>query len=247
MDEVTLFKNRMNELAERSFNKYIYTYSDFLTLSQQSDLQKMRLKVKVSFYGGCESSERCIAVFGDAEEFGYEPDIPVSFIKIEPVLMKFADDLSHRDFLGSLMGLGIRREMLGDIFIKDNVAFLICMDSVSAYIIEQLDKVRHTSVICSICDCVPSDVLPELTYKELIVASERLDVLISAVYNLSRNESQHKIEGETVFCNSKMISSTSFIPDKGAVISVRGHGRFIYDGILRTTKKGRNVIAVRIY
>ncbi len=247
MDELTLFRNRMSELADRSYNKCIYTFSDFLTQAQQSELQKLRIDSGFSFFGGYENAERCIAVFGDASDFGYDCCPPVVFIRIEPLQLKFSDALSHRDFLGSLMGLGIRREMLGDIIVKDNTAFLVCLDTVADYIAEQLDKVKHTSVRCSICDCVPEDVLPELEYEELIVSSERLDVLISAVYNMSRNESREKTENELVFCNSVIVPDASHVPVAGTLISVRGFGRFIYDGVLRTTKKGRNVIAVRKY
>lgn len=247
MDELSLLKNRFTELAQRSYDRGIYTNSEFLTQAEQSELKKMHLSVKVSLYGGYDNAERCIAVFGDENELGYECFYPVKFIKIEPLQMKFADKLSHRDFLGSLMGLGLRREMLGDIIINENVAFLVCLDSVADFIINQLDKVKHTSVKCSESDFIPTDVLPELKTEELIVSSERLDVLISAVYNLSRNESQKRIEGETVFCDGIVTVSSSFVPKNGTLISVRGLGRFIFDGCLRQTKKGRNVIAVRIY
>ena len=247
MDDLLLFRNRMSELAARSDNKCIYTYSDFLTSAQQSELVKMRLPIYSELYGGYDNAERCIAVFGDASDLGYPSSPPVSFISIAPLQMKFADSLTHRDFLGSLMGLGIRREMLGDIIIKDNCAYLICIDSVTDYITENLDKVKHTSVKCTACDALPHAALPELTYKELIISSERLDVVISAVYNLSRNESKVKIESELVFCNSVLQINSSYPLPSGTVVSVRGHGRFIYDGVLRTTKKDRNVVAVRIY
>ena len=247
MDDLLLFRNRMNELSARSDNKCIYTYSDFLTAAQQSELVKMKLYVHSELYGGYDNAERCIAVFGDASDLGYPSAPPVSFISIVPLQMKFADNLTHRDFLGSLMGLGIRREMLGDIIIKDNCAYIICIDSVADYIIENLDKVKHTSVKCTLCEELPDAALPELTYKELIISSERLDVVISAVYNLSRNESKAKIEAELVFCNSVLQTNTSYPLQSGTVVSVRGHGRFIYDGVLRTTKKDRNVVAVRIY
>lgn len=247
MDELTLIKNRFNDLAERSYERGIYTYSEFLTMAEQNVLMKMHLPAKTSFYGGYENAERNIVVFGDESDLGYECFYPVRFIKIEPLQMKFADNLTHRDFLGSLMGLGIRREMLGDIIIKENVAYLVCLDSVTDFIINQLEKVKHTSVKCSESDFIPTDVLPELGYEELIVSSERLDVLISAVYNLSRNESQKRIENETVFCDSILTSSSSFVPKNGALISVRGYGRFVFDGVLRKTKKGRHVVSVRIY
>ena len=247
MDELTLIKSRFNDLASRSYERGIYTYSEFLTMAEQSELKKMHLSVKMTFYGGYENAERNIAVFGDEAELGYECFYPVCFIKIEPLQMKFADKLTHRDFLGSLMGLGIRREMLGDIIINENVAVLVCLDSVADFIINQLEKVKHTSVKCSVSEYIPTDVLPELRYEELIVSSERLDVLVSAVYNLSRNESQRRIESETVFCDGMIISNSSFVPKKGTLISVRGLGRFIFDGVLRQTKKGRYTVAVRIY
>lgn len=247
MDELTLIKNRFNDLAERSYEREIYTYSEFLTMAEQSELRKMRFSVKTELYGGYENAERCIAIFGSEDEFGYEYCAPVVFIKISPVQMKFADDFTHRDFLGSLMALGIKREMLGDIIIKDNHAFIICMENIADYIISQLDKVKHTSVICELCDTLPENVLPEFEYQEIIVASERIDVLISAVYNLSRNESQKRIESETVFCNSILVNNTSFVPHPGSIISVRGFGRFIFDSVLRTTKKGRLVVAVKKY
>lgn len=216
-------------------------------MAEQSELKKLRLSVKTQLFGGYENAERCIAVFGSEDDLGYECSPPVVFVKISPVQMKFADNFTHRDFLGSLMALGIKRETLGDIIINENCAYIVCLESIADYIISQLDKVKHTSVKCSLCDELPQNVLPELEYQEFIVASERLDVLVSAVYNLSRNESQKKIEAETVFCNSILINNTSFIPEKGCIISVRGCGRFIYDGVLRTTKKGRNVIAVKKY
>ena len=242
-----MLKNRLTELAERSYERGIYTNSEFLTRAQQSELLKMKLTVKFTLYGGFDNAERRIAVFGDEEDTGYECVYPLEFIKIEPLQMKFADKLTHRDFLGSLMGLGLRREMLGDIIINENATYLVCFASVSGYITENLDKVKHTSVRCSVSDFIPADILPVLSYEELIVSSERLDVLVSAVYNLSRNESQKRIEGETVFCNSVLTVNTSFTPENGTLISVRGMGRFIYDGVLRQTKKGRSVIAVRIY
>ncbi len=247
MDELSLLKNRLSELSQRSYNRGIYTYTDFLTQAEQSELLKLKLPVKFFLYGGYDNAERSIAVFGDEKVTGYECSYPVVFVKIEPLLMKFSDNLTHRDFLGSLMGLGLRREMLGDIIINENVAYLVCLESVSDFIISNLDKVKHTSVKCSVSDFIPDDILPELKYEELIVSSERLDVLISAVYNLSRNDSQKRIEGETVFCNSILTVNSSFTPKDGTLVSVRGLGRFIYDGVLRRTKKGRNVIAVRIY
>lgn len=247
MDDLNLLKNRFHDLASRSVDKGIWTYSNFLTQAEQSELKKLRLPVNAGLCGGYENAERCIAVFGNESDIYYPAEPPIKYIKISPALQKFADHLTHRDFLGSLMALGIKREMLGDIIINENSAFLICLENIADFIVTELSSVKHTSVKCEIAETLPENVLPELQYEEHIVASERIDVLIAAVYNLSRSLSQNLILGEKVFVDSVLVGSTSFVPDTGGIISVRGHGRFIFDGVLRSTKKGRDVIAVRKY
>lgn len=247
MDDLTLFKNRMTELAGASYRKGIWCYSHFLTVAEQGELKKLRLPVGVSLYGGYENAERRLAVFGDEADLGYEASPPVVFLKISPLSEKFSDDLTHRDFLGSLMGLGIKRETLGDILLDGNNAYLICLDSIADYIQTQLTTVRHTSVACEVTASLPENALPKLIPEEILTSSERLDALIAAVYHLSRNAAQGLIAGEKIFCDSVLITSASFVPKPGALISVRGSGRFLYDGVLRSTKKGRHVIAVRKY
>ena len=74
-------------------------------------------------FGGSEEAERMVVRFGDPEDMGYEEAFPITLLKIEPLLQKYADALGHRDFLGALMNLGIERSTLGDIFIKDNCGF----------------------------------------------------------------------------------------------------------------------------
>ena len=145
------------------------------------------------------------------------------------------------------MGLGIKRETLGDILLDGNIAYLMCLDTISDYNQTQLSTVRRTSVSCELTDCLPENALPKLTPEEVLTSSERLDALIAAVWHLSRNAAQGLIAGEKVFCDSVLITSASFIPKTGALISVRGYGRFRYDGILRSTKKGRYVISVQKY
>lgn len=247
MDDLNLLKNRFSDLASRSADKGIWTYSGFLTQAEQSELKKIRFNINVTLFGGYENAERRIAVFGNEEDIYYPAEPPVKYIKISPLSQKFADTLTHRDFLGSLMALGIKRETLGDIIINDNSAYLICLENIADFIIAELSSVKHTTVKCEIAEALPEAALPELKYEEHIVASERIDVLIAAVYNLSRNSSQNLILGEKVFCDSVLTESTSFVPDYGSIISVRGYGRFIFDGVLRQTKKGRDVVAVRKY
>ncbi len=247
MEELKLIKRKMLDLALNSYNKNIWEYSKFLNIAEQSEMQTEKYPVKYHFFGGYENAERKIAVFGNEDELGYDASYPVSYVEIAPVNRKFADNLTHRDFLGALMSLGINREMLGDILVNENAAVVICIDSIADYIVNELESIKHTTVKCKIADSVSAAVLPEFDEEELIVSSQRIDVLVSSVYNLSRNNSQLLINSEKVFCDGRVVANTSFVPKSEQIISVRGMGRFVFDGTLRTTKKNKLVISVKKY
>ncbi len=246
MENETLFINRMKELSARAWGRGSWVFSEFLTLAEQDTLLRLRLDCPFSLFGGLASSERKIVCFGSEELCGYVEAPPVQCVRIEPVQQKFADPLTHRDFLGSLMALGLRREVLGDIEIVDNVGYLFCLDSVSGFIRENLTSVRHTTVRCA-----PSEPPEKLSspppLAELVVASERLDAAVAAVFRLSRSEAQELIEKEQVFLSGRLAKSTSAALTPGTIVSVRHYGRFLYEGIARETKKGRLRVQVRIF
>ena len=242
-------RKRMEELALRAEQRGIYTYTEFLNLAEQDMLVKRALPAGSASYrlwGGFMDAERKIACFGDKECCGYVEEPPIVCLCIAPLQRKFAEPLTHRDFLGTLMGLGIRREMLGDIIVSDSSGYLFCLESIAPYIMEQLERVRHTTVQCCLVD-PPEMVIQKPEPVTVNVASERLDAIIAAVYSLSRKESQAFFSRELVFVDSRMVTNTSLEPATGTMISVRGKGRFYYEGILRQTRKGRLQVSVRIY
>ncbi len=232
-------KKRFSELAARAASGGYAVYSDFLTLAEQDVLTDAHLDAEL--VGGYDTAERRLAVFG--ETWGAEP--PTVWLCIEPVAQKFADELTHRDFLGAVVGLGLHREVLGDIIIHENRGYLYCLDTVAPFIAESLTQVKRTTVRVRRVDAPPevSLTLPERT--SFVVSSERLDAVVAAVFDLSRSESQKLFEHELVFVNSRSARKLTAEPKTGDIVSVRGHGRFIYDGIERETKKGRLRVAVR--
>jgi RNA-binding protein YlmH len=240
-------QKRFDELAQRANDRGYIVFSDFLGLSEISEFSAVRFSVPTTLWGGYENAERCIVCFGDREFLNDKSDYPIKCILIKPVNQKFADNLSHRDFLGSLMGLGIRREVLGDIIISENCGYLFCLDTIADYIIENLTQVRHTTVKCEITENLPTDVLPQPENREIIVSSERLDVIVSAIYKMSRSQVLPIFYTEKVFVNGAVQTSPSVTVNIDDKISVRGFGRFIYKGVLRTTKKDRLVISVDIF
>ena len=242
-----LTKNRFEELSQRSAARGCYTYSEFLTSAEQDTLCHMRLSIPYTLSGGYPSAERKLAVFGSLELCGYEEETPICSLAITPTAPKFADALTHRDFLGSLMGMGIRREVLGDIIISENCGCLFCLDSIADYITQSLTQVKHTAVAVSQVDVPPLSALQLPDLISLVAASERLDAVIASVYKLSRAESQKLFMQGKVFVGGRQEERVSFTLDPGAIVSVRGFGRFIYEGVEKETRGGRLRVNVRIF
>ena len=237
-----MLEKRFNELYNRANQNYYPVFSDFLNLEEQSVLAKSYLPCVL--YGGYEGAERVVAGFGDNV---CEQDFPIRCVEIKPVNKKFADKLSHRDFLGGLMNLGIKRELLGDIIIFENSAYLFCLDKISNYIKDNLSRVRHTTVEVNEVDAPPVKAIEPKGAEEMVIASLRVDVAVCQVYNLSRNECAKLFETDKVFINSRKLESRSYQLKEGDMVSVRGYGRFQFVSVVRKTKKDRLVAEMIIY
>lgn len=189
-------------------------------------------------------AQRVVAGFGDyADKNGF----PIVCVCVSPVQQKFADSLNHRDFLGAIMNLGIKRELIGDIIISDNKGYVFCLEQISDYIADNLQRIKHTTVKAAVTDELPQAAVELPDVSEIIVSSIRLDVMVSGVYKLSRSDASRLMAADKIFVNSHQINSNSYMLKNGDVVSVRGYGRFIFEEELRKTKKDRIVAAVRIY
>ncbi len=247
-EDIRQLQKRFSELAARADGRGRYTYTQFLTLAQQDVLNRMERQLAAPFTleGGYEAAERRLACFGREEHLGYAARPPIVCVRIRPTGKKFAGELGHRDFLGSLMGLGIERRLLGDIQMAEGEGYLFCLEEIAPYICENLIQVARATVRCEMCD--PPETLsqpPEPT--EVVVASERLDALIAAVWRLSRSDAQELLEKGLVFIDGRLVESASHNLKEGDLVSVRHKGRFRYEGMSRETKKGRLRVQVRVY
>lgn len=242
MNDNELIKKRLFELSRRSYERGYTVYSDFLSIDEAGLLFEQKYDAPFHLFGGYENAERTIAAFGDEENC-----YPIVCIKIEPVNKKFADKLSHRDFLGSLMNLGIERSTLGDIVINDNGAYLFCLKKISDYIINELDRVKHTSVKCSVCESVPQFLSEPPGEEKITVSSIRVDTVSAAVFNLSRNAVTQLVNQQKVFINSKTVYKDSVLLKENDRVTIRGCGKYIFTCIYNETKKHKQLIGVRIY
>ncbi len=176
-DDEKLTAKRLTELAGRSYSRGIPCYSDFLTLAEQSLVPKSASGTAYSLFGGFEGAERCIACFGeDAALYA-----PIVCLRISPLNAKFSDELSHSDYLGALMHLGLRRETLGDILLNGGNGYVFCLGSVADFIISELTRIKRTSVAAVREDAPPADALPTPKPAELVVASQRPYTVFHAV------------------------------------------------------------------
>lgn len=248
-EEIVLQKH-LKDLAERSYQNNMFTFSGFLSLPQQDLLYSMQSElsyVPFSLFGGNDCCERKMVRFGAKEILGYNEEYPIMCVKVMPLIEKFADEFTHRDFLGAIMNLGIERSTIGDIILDGKKAYVFCMNQIASFMMEQLEQVKHTHMKCEI---VLDDIAfsgKEPVEKEIIVTSVRIDVIISKLYNISRNQSLQLFSAKKVFVNGRSQESNSYMLKESESVTVRGYGKFDYLGIRYATKKEKICIAILQY
>ena len=243
MDDV--FAAHLRDLSEKADKSGRYTFTDFLNLDEQNTLDSIKRELTpFECFGGTEGCERVAARFGDREANGYEQDFPIVCVKVSPLQQKFADELTHRDILGALMHLGIERSCLGDIVLRNNVAYLFALERIAPFICDNLSTVKHTSVSCEITRTLPEGALYRTEPVSLNVSSLRADCVVAAAYRLSRGAAEKLFAAQKVFVDGKLVQSGASLLKEGNIVSVRGSGRFIYRGTTGNSKKGRLFITI---
>ena len=247
--EEQIFRNRIQELAQLCYRKEVPVNTDFLTLNEQTIFQNISgtlPPVRFVLSGGSSVSERKVVCFlpSYADE---QTDPPYDCLRISPQNRRFAEELSHRDYLGAIMNLGIERAVIGDIIIRDGDAYVFVMKKISRYLQDNLNMVRHTTVEAVVCEdtgCAPE---PEFEEISGTVSSLRLDSMVALAGRLSRTKAVEYITSERVLVNGKVMISASRLLKEGEILSVRGIGKFLFSHIGGQTKKGRTPVTLMKY
>lgn len=238
---------RVVDKLEIVLKRHILQYTDFLNPYQRelaySILNRFE-EVSYKELGGVDKGERKIILIYPSYFSSDDLINPLDALKISGDL----SELTHKDFLGSILGLGIDRGKVGDIFIHDGYTQVVVLNEISKYIFYNLNKIGKTNVDV---DFIPYDELESgkdiFKRRNITVSSLRLDVVISGVLNLSRNKSLKIIQNKKVKVNWKPIYKSHYELNKGDIISVRGYGRFILDNILGISKKGKVKMYIKVY
>lgn len=247
--EELLLQKRLIELSKISYQRGIVTYSDFLNLNELNILHttpKQEFYSCYEVFGGYEFSERQMVAF-IPDALCYEKNYPISMLRIEPAQKKFAEQLTHRDYLGALMNLGIERSKMGDIVLEEQAAIVFVHRSLKQFILDELCKIRHTTVIVSEIEAQSFKYRANTKEIKGTVSSLRLDSLLSLAFSSSRSKLVAYIENGKVFVNGKLITSNGYQIKENDIVSVRGLGRFQFKESLSQTKKGRYYVVIDLY
>lgn len=248
MNDNLLTAKRFADLAKQADRKGIVCFSDFLTLNELNILHDSGQQLVSSYEtsGGYEDAERQIAAF-IPDALYYMWKYPIDCIRIVPSYPKYAQKLSHRDILGTLMSLGVERAKFGDILVKESEYYLFVKQEMTSYIMENLTQIRHTLVRCEVIEETDLQIAAEFEEFEKIIASNRLDAIIAALSGKSRNQSVLWIQNGKIFINGAECLHNTYICKPSDVISIRGVGKFVFEGICGETRKNKIKIKYKQY
>lgn len=270
-----MFVGRIKDLAESS--EYSVRTSAFLTPAEQAAAYDVLCGVGAArrcfFWGGVAEAERRILVMlpdwlAPFESFGgaFDPareealsDIIVSGADggevsgaVRPVEISasgYEEPIGHRDYLGSLLALGLERDVVGDIAVTgDYGAFVFVLSGSESFILQNLKKVGKSSVSTKHAVLDTKFRVPrEFEIISDTVMSLRLDGVVRALCKISRSEAAELVEKGDVSLNYTPVTKTDREIKKGDILSVRGYGKFIYDGDRGVNRRGRIRFDARKY
>lgn len=219
-----------------------FSHTNFLNETELSVcLDELKYHENYIITGGTETCERNIIIFHS--EFVEKEDI---YNPIKALQIIHKNKFSHRDVLGSIMGLGIKREKVGDIFTSDDITFFFVLEEIFEFILQNLLKIGRE---CVIVKEIPLEKAfkqeSDFTVIKDTVKSLRLDSVVSSGYKISRNLACDYINSQKVFLNNKICTKTSFKINENDKISIRGKGKIVFCGEKGQSKKERIFIEIK--
>lgn len=235
-EEERFLAAHISDLQRLSVKSGVPRFSAFLN-EREAVVAARAVKGKPEFFGGYDGAARTVCGFFEdtyAEEMPHNELFPVRAVTFS---FRECDKPAHRDFLGALLALGIKRELLGDILVAEGYAVVFCHETAED-MIYHVDKVGRVGVSAVRGVAKP---LPEIKTKKIdaSVSSLRLDCIVSAAVNVSREKSSALIKSGQVNADFLPCLNVSEELSEGTIISVRGSGRYKLSGISGETRRGR--------
>lgn len=232
----------LSDKMNLAIRKNVSSFSKFLSLSEQSEARDFFTANKFYDYiftGGNEESERKICIFSPYDHM----DMPYVALRIHK---SPKDELGHRDYLGSLMSLGIKREFVGDIFVHDMGADIIVLHEMVDFIKLNYEKAGRKTLKVEEIDL--SEVESNVSSGEVkrdTISSLRLDAFLASVFNMSRQKAIECISAKRVFLNDVLILKADKKINENDKINLRGKGKAQLISVIGESKKGKIIIEIK--
>ena len=242
-DEVLLA--RVYERITQAALRNVPASTCFLSKREQMLVQELLRGENFRFFGGAELSEREVCCYLPDyldDDWLFSADGPIAAVRAS-----FFEEgkLTHRDFLGSLMGCGIKRETVGDIFVSAGSCDFLVLREILPYLLQNLVSAGRTKLHVeeiALCDLH----IPEQAVKTVrdTVSSLRLDGIVSSGFSISRGKAADYIAAGKCELNYLPCQKGDKAVSEGDKISVRGLGKILLKTVGGNTKKGRISIEI---
>ena len=246
--EETVFCKKAYSQCEKSYRMAVKTFSTFLDLRQKELFisQFNRFSgLNIEFSAGFEGdTERTVACVYNEWDYVEKEDYPIVILHSE---IRGEDKLNHRDFLGAIMNLMLKREYIGDILVSENNCYIACHENMAQVIRAELKKVKRSFVDFSECTEPVIYTRSVSAEKSVTVASMRADAVVSAVLNCSRSEATTQIKQGMVSVNHLLIKHGDFEIMNGDIISIRKQGKYRISSDGAKSRKDRYFITYYKY
>lgn len=238
--EAAVFEARVKDTARLCDLTGAPKFLGFLSPSEAASADRLlnnNGRIEYAFFGGYAEAERTMLVC--MPEWCDAPVYPISAVTFK---YRKADSLSHRDFLGALMNIGLVREAVGDILIEPGRAVVFIKSDISKFIISQINRIGKTGVEAKEGFDKPLPAPGELLICKTTVASARLDCVVAALCDTSRSRAAELITGGLTSVNSLCCDKLTHTVSSGNRITVRGKGRFDIISADAYSRKGRIIL-----
>lgn len=266
MDNKDILRGKLHDWINKAEKYSMPVFSKFLNQTEISFIKEIILEERLItekdkigdlyyfFFGGQDENDAaCLFLLPDffsLDDFKNSLNNETSTIAclhIYPKNEKYAEELTHRDVLGSLMSLGFERNEFGDILIQGYDVYLFLLDTNASVVSDELKKIRNTYIKI---EKIPPSSCPihrEFEEREIRIPSLRIDAILGEVFYLSRSVTEELLSGKNVFLSGETITEKDFKVKENSRISVRGYGKFVFLGVVGESKKGKLIVSVKIY
>ncbi len=243
--ETELLRARVQDLVDNCIKSSSPRFMGFLSEEEVAFVKTLkRFGALFSFFGGDMDSERLFLCVAPENFTVTDAAYPITALTFT---FRVADTLSHRDVLGSLMALGIKRETVGDILMEQGRAVVFVSREIAKYVLTQINRIGRVGVTVTQGVKYPLPQRNERVRETATVASSRLDCVVAALINSSRNKAAELLAENCVTVNSAVCEKATKTVTSGDKISVRGYGKYNILSIDGTTRKGRTVLITERY